>query len=126
MRKVHIDELTEDSITVTRTLDGGKNTVFAVSGNIKNEQDSTFVPIEIEDLVGNPTSLRLDNLVWLLDNNLTCIISYEDEPYFLPLANRSGRLELDKLGGLKGHQLRFTFKGTGTFMIFLDISKLGV
>ena len=119
------DEATGDSITITKQMDGSKNTVLVVSGNIENEFDSVFSIIDLTTLVGTPTSLRLDNCAFLLESGLKCKITYKDMPYFIPLEGR-GKLELDPFGGLAGHEIDMTLEGTGMFFIVLDISKLGV
>jgi hypothetical protein len=125
METVFNDELTGDSISVTKLLDGNKNTVYVVSGDIKSETDSTYSIIKLEDLVGIPKSLKLDSLAFAVQNGLLCLISYRDKKYTIPLEGK-GKMELDTFGGLPGHEIDLTLKGTGVFTIFLDISKLGV
>lgn len=125
MRKTLTNEATQDSITVTKILDGNKNTVLVVSGSIKSEEDSTFDLIEEGQLLGNPKSLRLDSAAFLIEAGLKFIITYKNEPYFLPFEGK-GKLELDSFGGLQGHELLGTLVGTGRFFIVLDISKIGV
>lgn len=120
-----VDEATKDTITVTKVQDGSKNTVIAISGNIKDKRDSTFFPIDTSKMTGVPKNLRLDNLHFLIETGLRVIISYDDQPFFLPIEGR-GKFEIDKLGGLTGHQINLTFKGVGCFMIMLDISKMGI
>ena len=66
MRKTLIDEVTQDGITITKTMDGGKNTVLAISGQIKDERDSTYDIVDIHDLLGNPKSLRFGLMKTLL------------------------------------------------------------
>lgn len=125
MKTTLTHESTQDSITVFKLLDGQKNTVIAISGTIVNKEDSDFLPIELNQLGGNPKSLRLDNIAFLVQNGLLVLLTYLDEPYILPIEGK-GKLELDKMIGIPGHQLKFTFMGTGSFFIILDISKLGV
>lgn len=120
-----VDKKTKDNITIFKSLDGARNTTLFISGNIKNEIDSTFSVIDITELAGNPSSLRLDNICYMIEEGLKTIVTYKEEPYFIPLAGR-GKFEVDKFGGICGHQILFTFKGVGTFFIGLDISKLGV
>jgi hypothetical protein len=119
------DETTADTITVSKQLDGNKNTVVVLSGTIKDKRDSTFKVINVEDLCGRPTGLRLDNIIFVIETGLKVHLSYEDVPYILPLEGR-GKCELDPIGGLAGHKVKCTFKGIGAFFISLDISKLGV
>jgi hypothetical protein len=125
MRTTLTDGLEKNNITITKTGDGAKNTIFVVSGTVLDERDLTYFLIGVDGLQGNPKSLRLDNAAFLVESGLKCIISYKGEPYFLPFEGK-GKLELDPFGGLPGHDLSLTVKGTGTFLIVLDISKLGV
>lgn len=125
MKKTLTHEKTNDSIVVSKLLDGQKNTVIAISGTILSKEDSDFLPIDLTELGGNPKSLRLDNVAYLVQNGMSVILEYLDEPYILPFEGK-GKLELDKMIGLPGHELKFTFKGAGSFFLVLDISKLGV
>jgi hypothetical protein len=120
---VHKD--TGDNITVSIVSDGGKNTVFLLSGVIKNEKDSVFDPIEISRLAGSPTNVRLDSIVFMVETGLRVIVDYRNQPYMLPLEGRS-KIDLGWVGGLTGHEIDVVFKGTGSFFIVLDISKMGV
>jgi hypothetical protein len=120
---VHKD--TGDKITVSIVSDGGKNTVFLLSGVIKNEKDSVFDPIEISRLAGNPTNVRLDSIVFMIETGLRVLVDYRNQPYVLPLEGRS-KIDLGWVGGLTGHEIDVVFKGTGSFFIVLDISKMGV
>ena len=120
---VHKD--TGDKITVSIVSDGGKNTVFLLSGVIKNEKDSVFDPIEISRLAGNPTNVRLDSIVFMIETGLRVLVDYRNQPYVLPLEGRS-KIDLGWVGGLIGHEIDMVFKGTGSFFIVLDISKMGV
>lgn len=125
MHKVLQDKLTEDSITVTKQMDGGRNTVLVISGNIQHKDDSTYSVVDLTDLAGSPTSMRLDNCAFVIESGLKCILTYRDMPYCIPLEGR-GKVELDAFGGIAGHEIDMTLKGTGMFFIVLDISKLGV
>lgn len=125
MHKVLRDEATEDCITITKQMDGGRNTILVISGHIKNEDDSTYSVIDLSNLAGCPTSMRLDNCAFLLESGLKCMLTYKDMPYFIPLEGR-GKVELDAFGGIAGHEIDMTLKGTGMFFVILDISKLGV
>ena len=120
---VHKD--TGDKITVSIVSDGGKNTVYLLSGVIKNEQDSVFDPIEISRLAGKPTNVRLDSIVFMIETGLRVLVDYRNQPYVLPLEGRS-KIDLGWVGGLTGHEIDVVFKGTGSFFIVLDISKMGV
>ena len=120
---VHKD--TGDKITVSIVSDGGKNTVFLLSGVIKNEKESVFDPIEISRLAGNPTNVRLDSIVFMIETGLRVLVDYRNQPYVLPLEGRS-KIDLGWVGGLTGHEIDVVFKGTGSFFIVLDISKMGV
>jgi hypothetical protein len=119
------DKGTKDAISITKHLDGARNTILYVSGNIKSEVDSTFSLVDLEELVGCPKSLRLDNICFLIEDGLRILLSYKDEPYILPLSGK-GKVELDPFGGLIGHDMNITLKGVGAFFISIDISKLGV
>jgi len=125
MRTTLTDALDKNTITITKTGDGAKNTIFVVSGTVLDERDLTYFLVGVEGLQGNPKSLRLDSAAFLIESGLKCIVSYKNEPYFLPFEGK-GKLELDHFGGLPGHDLQLTVRGTGTFFIMLDISKLGV
>lgn len=125
MHKLLLDETTQDSVTISKQMDGGRNTVLVVSGKILHIDDSTYTIIDLESLTGNPTSMRLDNCAFVIESGLKCILTYRDMPYYIPLEGK-GKLELDAFGGIVGHELDITLKGTGMFCVILDISKLGV
>lgn len=116
---------TGDEINISVINDGPRNTVYLVSGDIKDEQDSTFSILNVAELAGNPTSLRLDSLVFFVESGLKVIFRYKDRPYVFPLEGR-GKAELEALGGVVGKEIDMTLKGVGTFLIVIDISKLGV
>lgn len=125
MRKSLTEDLAKDSITITKTGDGPKNTFLVVSGTVLDERDLTYFLIGLHELAGEPKSLRLDSAAYIIESGLKCIISYKNEPYIIPLEGK-GKLELDSFGGLAGHDLQLTVKGQGAFFIMLDISKLGI
>ncbi len=125
MRNTLNDKGTKDSVTITKHLDGARNTVIYVTGDIKSEIDSTFSLIDLQSLVGSPKSLRLDNMCFLIEDGLRIIVSYKDEPYLLPISGK-GKIELDLFGGIVGHDMNITLKGVGSFFLGIDISKLGV
>lgn len=125
MHNTLVHEGTGDSITVSTVSDGGKNTVFLISGTIEHEDDSVFDAIDVSRLSGNPSNVRLDSLVFMIETGLRVMVSYRNQPYVLPLEGRS-KIDLGWVGGLTGHEIDLVFKGTGSFFIVLDISKMGV
>lgn len=116
---------TGDTITVSIAADGNKNTVLLVSGTIKHEDDSVFNAVDINRLSSNPSNIRLDSTVFMIESGLKVLLSYRNQPYVLPLEGRS-KIDLGWVGGLTGHEVDLIFKGTGSFFIVLDISKMGV
>lgn len=120
-----VHEATEDSINVSIVSDGGKNTVFLVTGTISSPEDSVFDIIDVARLSGKPSSVRLDSLVFMVESGLKVQVNYRNQPYVLPLEGRS-KIDLGWVGGLIGHEIDMVFKGTGSFFIVLDISKMGV
>ena len=116
---------TKDSINVSIVSDGGKNTVLLVSGKISAEVDSVFDVVDITKLSGKPTNVRLDSIVFMVESGLKVMVNYRKQPYTLPLEGRS-KVDLGWIGGLVGHQIDMVFRGTGSFFIVLDISKMGV
>lgn len=120
-----VHKATKDSITVSIVSDGGKNTVFLVTGTIKHESDSSFDIIDVSKLSGKPTNVRLDSVVFMVESGLKAFINYRNQPYTLPLEGRS-KVDLGWVGGLIGHEVDMVFKGTGSFFIVLDVSKMGV
>ena len=125
MHNTLVHEGTGDSVTVSIVSDGGKNTVFLVSGTIEHEDDSVFNAIDVSRLAGNPSNVRLDSLVFMIETGLRVMVNYRNQPYVLPLEGRS-KIDLGWVGGLTGHEIDLVFKGTGSFFIVLDISKMGV
>lgn len=125
MHNTLVHEGTGDSVTVSIVSDGGKNTVFLVSGTIKHENDSVFNAIDVSRLSGNPSNVRLDSLVFMVETGLRVMVNYRNQPYVLPLEGRS-KIDLGWVGGLTGHEIDLVFKGVGSFFIVLDISKMGV
>ena len=125
MHNTLVHEGTGDSVTVSIVSDGGKNTVFLVSGTIEHEDDSVFNAIDVSRLAGNPSNVRLDSLVFMIETGLRVMLNYRNQPYTLPLEGRS-KIDLGWVGGLTGHEIDLVFKGTGSFFIVLDISKMGV
>jgi len=120
-----VHEATEDSITISIVSDGGKNTVFLVSGTINHEDDSIFDIIDVSRLSKQPTSIRLDSVVFMVESGLKVLMNYRNQPYTLPLEGRS-KVDLGWVGGLVGHEIDMVFKGVGSFFIVLDVSKMGV
>jgi hypothetical protein len=125
MHRKIVHEETQDVINVSIANDGGKNTVFLVTGVIKNENDSVFDIIDTSRLSGNPTNIRLDSTVFMIETGLKVFITYRNQPYVLPLEGRS-KIDLGWVGGITGHEVDLIFKGTGSFFIVLDVSKMGV
>jgi hypothetical protein len=125
MHRKLVHEETQDVINVSIANDGGKNTVFLVTGVIKNESDSVFDIIDTSRLSGNPTNIRLDSTVFMIESGLKVFITYRNQPYVLPLEGRS-KIDLGWVGGITGHEVDLVFKGTGSFFIVLDVSKMGV
>lgn len=116
---------TGDSIASTIVSDGGKNAVYLISGEIKHEDDSVFDIINTTKLSGNPTSIRIDGLWFAVESGLKVFLKYRDHPYIIPLEGRS-RIDLDWIGGIQGHNIDMVCRGTGTFFLVVDISKMGV
>lgn len=116
---------TKDNITVSVVSDGGKNTVFLITGKIVHENDSIFDIIDVSRLAGKPTNIRLDSLVFMVETGLRVLVNYRNQPYTLPLEGRS-KVDFGYVGGLTGHEIDMVFKGTGSFFIVLDVSKMGV
>lgn len=114
-----------DAITSSIVSDGSKNTVFLVTGTINSKKDSVFDIIDTQKLGGKPHNIRLDNIMFSVESGLKVLLKYKNEPYVLPLEGRS-KIDLEPTGGLVGHEIDFVFKGTGSFFIVLDISKMGV
>jgi len=125
MHNTLVHEETKDSVTVSIISDGSKNTVFLVTGTIKHEDDSVFDIINTSRLSGNPPNLRLDGTAFMVETGLKVIMSYRDQPFILPIEGR-GKTELSWVGGIIGREIDMTFKGTGSFFIVLDVSKMGV
>jgi len=120
-----VHQETKDSINVSIVSDGGKNTVFLVTGTIVHPDDSVFDIIDVTRLAGKPSNIRLDSIVFMVESGLKVQVNYRDQPYVLPLEGRS-KVDLGWVGGLIGHEIDMIFKGTGSFFIVLDISKMGV
>lgn len=120
-----VHKKTKDKITVSIVSDGGKNTVYLVTGKIDHEEDSTFDIIDVTKLAGKPTSVRLDSIVFMVESGLKVLLNYRNQPYTLPLEGRS-KVDLSWVGGLIGHEIDLVFKGVGSFFIVLDVSKMGV
>ena len=125
MHRKLVHEETQDVINVSIANDGGKNTVFLVTGVIKDESDSVFDIIDTSRLSGNPTNIRLDSIVFMIESGLKVFVTYRNQPYVLPLEGRS-KIDLGWVGGITGHEVDLVFKGTGSFFIVLDVSKMGV
>lgn len=116
---------TKDTITITTVSDGGKNAVFLITGTIKHEDDSVFDVLDVKKLANSPPSIRLDSIVFMVESGLKCLVKYREQPFVLPLEGRS-KIDLGWVGGLIGHEIDLVFKGTGSFFLVLDVSKMGV
>lgn len=116
---------TGDSITTTIISDGGKNTVYLISGSIEKENDSVFDIVNTSKLSGNPKSIRIDSLLFTIESGLKVFLKYRDQPYIIPLEGRS-KIDLGWVGGVQGHEIDMVCKGVGSFFIVLDVSKMGV
>ena len=116
---------TGDVISATVVQDGGKNAVYLLTGTIKSEDDSVFSIFDLAHLKPQPTNMRLDSIQFAVESGLKAIIQYENKPHAVPLEAR-GKIDLNWFGGLTGHEMSITFKGVGSFLIVLDISKMGV
>lgn len=125
MHKQLTHEDTGDNITVTVVSDGGKNTVLLVSGVIEQEEDSVFDIIDLGRMAGSPKSIRLDSVSHLVESGLKCILKYRDHPYVFPFEGR-GKFDLGVAGGVQGHEIDLILRGTGSFFLVLDLSKMGV
>lgn len=120
-----VHKKTKDTITTTIVSDGGKNTVYLVSGTIDHEDDSVFDIIDMSKLAGNPTSIRMDGLLFTIESGLKVLLKYRNQPYVIPLEGRS-KIDLGWVGGVTGHQIDMVCKGTGSFFLVIDVSKMGV
>jgi hypothetical protein len=118
-------EETGDSITSSVVNDGAKNTVFLVSGTIVSEDDSTFDIIDTARLQGIPNNMKVDTLVFSVESGLKLFLKYRDSPFIIPLEGRS-KIQLEEFGGLLGKEIDLICKGTGSFFLLIDISKIGV
>ena len=116
---------TKDSVSVTTPSDGGKNTVYLVTGTIKHEADSVFDIIDLNKLAGNPTTMKLDGLQFAVESGLKLFLKYRNMPYIIPLEGRS-KIDLGWVGGLLGHEVDLVCKGVGSFFLVIDCSKMGV
>ena len=116
---------TKDSVTTTIVSDGGKNTVYLVSGTIAHEDDSVFDIIDVSKLSGSPTGIRMDGLLFTIESGLKLILKYRNQPYVIPLEGRS-KIDLGWVGGVTGHEVDLICKGTGSFFLVIDVSKMGV
>jgi hypothetical protein len=118
-------EATQDTITITTVVDGGKNAVLLVTGTVSHEDDSSFDLVDLTKLQGFPKSIRLDSVSHVVESGLKCLLKYREHPYILPFEGR-GKFDLGVAGGVQGHEIDLVLKGTGSFFLVLDISKMGV
>ena len=125
MHRALVHKATKDSITVSTVSDGGKNCVLLVTGTIASDKDSVYDIIDTTKLANNPTNIRMDSIVFMVETGLKVMVRYRDQPFVLPLEGRS-KIDLSWVGGIVGREIDFVCKGTGSFFIVLDISKMGV
>ncbi|CAB4132824.1 hypothetical protein UFOVP252_6 [uncultured Caudovirales phage] len=125
MHTTLVHEETQDSITISKVNDGSKTAIFVVSGVVHNENDSVFNIVDVSELSGNPTNIRLDSLTFAVESGLRAIVCYRNQPYTIPFEGR-GKMDLETVGGLFGHEINLVLKGTGAFFMVLDVSKMGV
>jgi hypothetical protein len=125
MHTTLVHEETKDSITISKVNDGSKTSIFIVSGVVKHEDDSVFNIVDVSELSGNPKNIRLDSLTFSIESGLKAIVCYRNQPYTIPFEGR-GKMDLETVGGLFGHEINLVLKGTGTFFMVLDVSKIGV
>ena len=116
---------TKDSVTRSLVTDGAMNTVYMVSGTIKNEGDSTFDILSLDTLSGKPKDIRVDGLQFSVETGLKVFLKYRDKPFVIPLEGRT-KMDLGWIGGIQGHEISLVCKGVGSFFVVFDISKLGV
>lgn len=119
----HLD--TGDSISSSIISDGNKNTVYLVSGTIVEEADSVFDIIDTSKLAGKPSNIRIDGLLFTIESGLKIFLKYRNQPYIIPLEGRS-KIDLGWVGGITGHEVDLICRGTGSFFLVIDISKMGV
>jgi hypothetical protein len=125
MHTTLVHEETKDSITISKVNDGSKTSIFIVSGVVEHEDDSVFNIVNVSELAGNPTNIRLDSLTFSIESGLKAIVCYRNQPYTIPFEGR-GKMDLETVGGLFGHEINLVLKGTGSFFMVLDVSKMGV
>jgi hypothetical protein len=125
MNTTLIHKETKDSITICKVNDGSKTSIFVVSGEINHENDSVFNIINVSELSGKPNNVRLDSIIFSIESGLKAIVSYRNQPYTIPFEGR-GKIDLETVGGLVGHEINLILKGTGSFFMVFDVSKMGV
>ena len=125
MHKTLVHEETEDSITSSLVTDGTKNTVFLVSGTINNVKDSEFDIIDVSELSGVPSNMKVDTLVFSVESGLKLFLKYRNMPYIIPMEGRS-RIQFEEFGGILGKEIDLICRGVGSFFLLIDISKIGV
>jgi hypothetical protein len=89
MHHALVHKSTKDSITVTTVSDGSKNCVLLVTGTIASDKDSVFDIIDTTKLANNPTNIRMDSIVFMVETGLKIMVRYRDQPFVLPLEGRS-------------------------------------
>lgn len=84
-----------------------------------------FDIFDMSKLEGAPPTIRLDGLLYAIESGLKLFLKYRDMPYTIPLEGRN-KMDLEWVGGLLGHEVDLVCKGTGSFFLVIDCSKMGV
>lgn len=108
---------------IDMTRDGHKNVVYIVSGEVKKDTMSHVT--SVESLSPKPQSLRLDNIIYAVEDGLKAFLRLQGTGHVIPLEGR-GRLLFEDMGGLIGNDIDLETRGIGTLFLMLDISKMGV
>lgn len=112
--------------------DGHKNVMVQVTGEILplDNQDARrdFVAVDAAKLHGAPRGLRLDSVIWLIEEKAGLTLWWGEE-FILPMESRNHvRLDrpLDSPPGWNGELVLKSAKleiGPRMFMVILDLSK---
>lgn len=122
---IHKHKKSGDSVVTTLSNDGGTTVIMLVSGTIKGEEDSIFDIIDVTSFSNKPKNLRMDSLVFSVETGLKLFLRYRNNPHIIPLEGR-GKIELDKVGGVVGHEIDLVCRGVGSFFLAIDAVKMGV
>jgi len=110
---------------IEMTRDGHKNVVYIVSGTIDAKSEKKYHITSIDVLDPRPSAIRLDNLIYAVEDGLKAFLKWQGTDHIVPLEGR-GRLLFEDMGGLSGVDIDLEVKGVGALFLMLDISKLGV